>query len=537
MTRRFHIILACVACILGVVLAESASAQVQTGPPLRPPTNVRAMDRPDDAGGWILISWEYSSDDAGLGGRVVAYRVERGTSRDGPWREVEVLGPQKRSTKDKSPGLSEGGLYNGEDLFYRVVAIGGNGEEAPSAVGDPATATAEAFAWSMTYFMIITLLICGAVVYFIEAARRGKKIFIRKIAGLDAVDEAIGRATEMGSPILFVPGIQDMNDMQTVAGITILGHVSKGVAEYGASLTVPTSRSLVMTAARETVKASYLAVGRPDAYNDDMVYYLTDEQFGYVAAVTGVMVREKPAACFYMGAFYAESLILAETGNTFGAIQIAGTAMPAQLPFFVAACDYTLIGEEFFAASAYLSGEPHQLGSLVGQDFGKLFVLVIAILGTLFLTIATFMGHGSMEFQTAEQAAGSRARITEIGDGADSGVPRGTLQRWELDGISIGENTSDDGQIWVDVIKDDPVQGAYGILLYSDEAKTMKVAEGKGFEGRKILLGPQGESGLSGSVWLTAPASEKSFILKLSPSAETAHGVADWVRSLVEISK
>ena len=93
------------------------------------------------------------------------------------------------------------------------------------------------------------------------------------------------------------------------------------------------------------------------------------------------MVREKPAACFYMGSFFAESLILAETGNSIGAIQIAGTAQPAQLPFFVAACDYTLIGEEFFAASAYLSGEPDQLGSLKGQDVGKLIVAAGIVVG------------------------------------------------------------------------------------------------------------------------------------------------------------
>ena len=99
-----------------------------------------------------------------------------------------------------------------------------------------------------------------------------------------------------------------------------------------------------------------------------------DDGLGYVAHIQGLMVREKPAACFYMGSFFAESLILAETGNAIGAIQIAGTAQPAQLPFFVAACDYTLIGEEFFAASAYLSGEPGQIGSLKGQDIGKLVV-------------------------------------------------------------------------------------------------------------------------------------------------------------------
>ncbi|MEQ9066466.1 MAG: hypothetical protein RLO18_07060, partial [Gimesia chilikensis] len=149
-------------------------------------------------------------------------------------------------------------------------------------------------------------------------------------------------------------------------------------------------RSLVMTTARDTVEAAYLAAGRPDEYNEDDIYYITDEQFGYVASVTGKMVRDKPAACFYMGAFYAESLILAETGNSVGAIQVAGTAMPTQLPFFVAACDFTLIGEEFFAASAYLSREPQQLGSLKGQDFGKLVGGIVLVVGCVIATLAAF---------------------------------------------------------------------------------------------------------------------------------------------------
>jgi hypothetical protein len=96
-----------------------------------------------------------------------------------------------------------------------------------------------------------------------------------------------------------------------------------------------------------------------------------------------------------MGAFFAESLILAEMGNTIGAIQVAGTAMPAQLPFFVAACDYTLIGEEFFAASAYLSGEPEQLGSLKGQDVGKIIVAVGIIVGVSLATLAGILGAES----------------------------------------------------------------------------------------------------------------------------------------------
>ncbi|MCE9619506.1 MAG: hypothetical protein K8R92_06325 [Planctomycetes bacterium] len=226
-----------------------------------------------------------------------------------------------------------------------------------------------------------------AVTVSVAMAKRGRPMKIRRIAALEAVDNAVGRATEMGRAILFVPGIQDMDNIQTVAGLTMLGRVAKTAAEYDATIEVPTSRSLVMEAARDVVRASYLSAGRPDGFSNDRINYITDEQFGYVAHVAGYMVREKPATCFYMGCFYAESLIFAETGNAIGAIQIAGTAESSQLPFFVAACDYTLIGEEFFAASAYLSGEPAQLGTLRGQDAGKLAVMVMVVLGAIVATI------------------------------------------------------------------------------------------------------------------------------------------------------
>lgn len=239
--------------------------------------------------------------------------------------------------------------------------------------------------------LFIMLGVVGAaIVVAIMRARTGRPVKIRRMPALEAVDEAIGRATEMGRPVLFVPGIQDMTDIQTVAGVTILGRVARTAAEYDAKLEVPTARSIVMSAARDTVQAAHFEAGRPETFDAGNIRYITDEQFGYVAAVTGSMMRDKPAACFYMGAFYAESLLFAENGNSIGAIQIAGTAEPSQLPFFVAACDYTLIGEEFFAASAYLSGERVQLGSIQGQDIGKLVAVGLIAIGVVVATIVAF---------------------------------------------------------------------------------------------------------------------------------------------------
>ena len=243
--------------------------------------------------------------------------------------------------------------------------------------------------------MFISIVVIGAtLLYNIRMAERGEEFYLRPIPGLKAVEEAVGRSTEMGKPVLYVPGIMDMDQVETVAGVIVLGHVAKMTARYETSLNVPVSRSIVMKAARETCRESYMLEGRPDMFHDDVVHYLTDDQFAYAAGVNGIMVREKPAACLYMGKFYAESLILAETGNSIGAIQIAGTASQAQIPFFVTACDYTLIGEEFFAASAYLSQKPELIGGVRGQDMVKVGIITIIILTTLFRFLYEKWGIG-----------------------------------------------------------------------------------------------------------------------------------------------
>jgi hypothetical protein len=365
--------------VVALLLLVAIQVAAQPGPPVQG----EAVDTPNDTGTSVTVRWAPSpSETPGRAG--LSYVVSRATAGAGPYAEVATV----------APGLGElvdTGVESGTAYWYRIAAVDSAGSSAPLELG-PASATAEWIYMNKINLLVVAVILAASVIYFIEHAKAGKRLFLRRIAGLEAVEEAVGRATEMGRAVLFIPGINDMDNVQTVAGISILGQLAKKTAEYDTKLEVPVSRSIVMSAARETVKEAYLSVGRPDAYNDDMVHYVTDAQFGYVAAVDGIMVRQKPAACFYLGAFFAESLILAETGNSIGAIQIAGTAMPAQLPFFVAACDYTLIGEELFAANAYLTGEPRMLGSLKGQDVGKMICMFFIGVGVLAKTVHAVSG-------------------------------------------------------------------------------------------------------------------------------------------------
>lgn len=337
----------------------------------------QAVDVPYDAGGAIELTWEVMPE-------VMTSKNIAITRKDTENEVWEIIGEVPTSSESYLDESCENGVI----YSYMLQTDSYTSKEITNIIS-----RASWFDMRKINLLILALIVLSAVVYYVSRAGL-QDMFIRRIAGLQAVEEAVGRATEMGRSVLFIPGIQDLDDVQTLAGLTILSSVAKLTAEYETTLDVPVSRSMVMSNGREVVKEAFLSAGRPDFYHDGIVHYVTDEQFGYVAAVDGIMVREKPAACFYMGAFFAESLILAETGNHIGAIQIAGTAMPTQLPFFVAACDYTLIGEELFAASAYLSGDQRMIASLRGQDVGKVIAMGSILLGSILTTFGSLAGGG-----------------------------------------------------------------------------------------------------------------------------------------------
>jgi len=294
--------------------------------------------------------------------------------------------------KERDRLMAERRRINGQTYYFRLaISDGQTTLYVAGPDGKPVVLTASGrpnlFKWGKANNLVFSILFGAIVLGFINAARKNPNLFIRKIAGLEAVDEAIGRATEMGRSVFFVHGLAGMDSLSTIAAVNVLGRVCQRSAEYSTRVRVMNNDPIVMAVSQEVAKQAYTEAGHPEAYNADDVSLVAPDQFSYVAAVGGMMTREQPATIFLMGYFYAESLLLSETGASTGAIQIAGTDSYTQLPFFITTCDYTLMGEELYAASAYLSREPKLLGSLRGQDVGKAFLMVAAVLGTALSTL------------------------------------------------------------------------------------------------------------------------------------------------------
>lgn len=370
---------------------------------LSSPDQFEAFDMPGDGGGSVGLSWRATPFD----GPALRYQVFVAEQEGGPFTRLAEFAANTHYKSDvdrpwwswdRTKGLHfyqvkstrDLRLVNGRPYFFKVAVTDGTQTlEGPIRSAVP---EANLFNWAKANNLLLMVLFSALVLIAIAHAKRRPTIFLRRIPGLDAVEEAIGRATEMGRPILYLTGSDDMSSLSTIAATVILGQVAKRTAAYDTQLKVPHRDPIVMAICQEIVKESYLEAGRPDAYREDSNFFITSDQFSYTAAVDGIMLRERPAANFFMGFYYAEALLLAETGAGTGAIQIAGTDADLQLPFFITTCDYTLIGEELYAASAYLSREPVLVGTLRGQDFGKAFLLISMVIGTALATIGAVAG-------------------------------------------------------------------------------------------------------------------------------------------------
>lgn len=235
------------------------------------------------------------------------------------------------------------------------------------------------------------LVLIGAFIvmyYEMRRATKGKELpYIRKVAGLDAIEESVERSSEMNRPIIAGYGL-GVFDTSTISALSITGYVARAAARTRAEIYVPsggdTGTSIVYPQAVETVRNAFDNEGRLEDYKAQNVIFLSESQFAWATAQIGMIHEKNVGAAVFTGVYGPEVAALAEEAKDVGAIVIVSGDVRS---LAVTACiaDYILIGEEQYAAGAYLSKDPVQIGSIIGQDWGKVFAVALTIIGVIVL--------------------------------------------------------------------------------------------------------------------------------------------------------
>ena len=239
-------------------------------------------------------------------------------------------------------------------------------------------------------FDFLALLLTAIFVYaWIYLSKRGSHVEIRPLAAIDAIDEMIGSAAEKGKKVLFVPRGSlgsGLHAPQVIAGLSLLPRVAQRSAEYGVPIQVAYSEPTIGPLIMDGLETGFIMAGSPDHMKDDTIMFYPD--MTHTMGILGLINERgnEAGAVVHVGSYYHETIIWGEAGMTVGAMQIGGTANIGQLAFMITCFDFTLLGEELFAAGAYMSKDPIQIGSIRGQDWSKMVSLIVTILATLCAT-------------------------------------------------------------------------------------------------------------------------------------------------------
>ncbi|MGC9359037.1 MAG: DUF6754 domain-containing protein [Anaerolineae bacterium] len=202
-------------------------------------------------------------------------------------------------------------------------------------------------------------------------SRRARKASLRPIDAYETIRQAPTRAVESDLPMHISLGSGGLGSEATPESAAALG-AARFLAEGGAAATART----MITAGDGTLAVG--AMGLPDA---DALYAGSDPM-AYAAGAAAMARASDTSAQILFGDFGDEGLWLAGALCAGRRTPVGGTAEPSSAALMYAVLDEALVGEEVYAAGAYL-GEESQVASLVALDVLRWLGILALVVGTL----------------------------------------------------------------------------------------------------------------------------------------------------------
>jgi hypothetical protein len=236
-----------------------------------------------------------------------------------------------------------------------------------------------------TIFLIEFILL---IYYFTHRVRKGQLPNLRQIRGFERIKDATGQAIETGQPLhlsLGVGGMSNETTADTLAGLSVLSYLAEKAAVTGVSPIISMASPMVMLYAQNALRVAHANDPNlaEEAYRH--IRWIAPQPTAYAAGVMNLLTLDDAQANVMVGNFGDEYLLMGEVAARRNVTHIGGTSNPSSLPFVYVSADETLIGEEIYAAGAYLRKRSSHIGSLVAQDTMR-WIIVSIIFGGIIIT-------------------------------------------------------------------------------------------------------------------------------------------------------
>ncbi len=234
---------------------------------------------------------------------------------------------------------------------------------------------------------VLGLVVVGAsavLLFVLSRLLRKSPPKLRAIPALARLYRAIGLSVEDGTRLLIGLGNTSLltgNAGAPLAGLSLLRHLTERTSLSDRPPVAVAGDAPLALLAQDTLEAGYQSAGAGEYYQPTTGRVAGLTPFSSAAGTIPILKDEGVSAAVFMGHFGVEAGLLADAAERDNAMAVGASDDLAGQAVWYASAPETLIGEELFAASAYLGATPLQTASLTVQDVLRWIIIAVLVVG------------------------------------------------------------------------------------------------------------------------------------------------------------
>jgi len=234
--------------------------------------------------------------------------------------------------------------------------------------------------------LVFILLCLGLTLFFTYLSRRGSAIHIRDIPAFRHFHREVDLAVEAGKRLHVSLGRGSINDLQggaALIGLTILDRCAREASNSDRPPVTTSGNGVITILSQDTLQSTYRSLAAEERYDPTNARLTGLAPMAYAAGAMPAIHDEHINANFLAGHIGTEVALLSEASERSRSLSVAGTDDLTGQAVLYATCDEPLLGEELYAAGAYLGANPAHIASLRMQDILRWALVAVIVLGAV----------------------------------------------------------------------------------------------------------------------------------------------------------
>lgn len=242
-------------------------------------------------------------------------------------------------------------------------------------------------------FALGLLILAAVLLLALILLRRRSPAALRHIAAYEQLNRSVGLAVENGTRLHFSLGRGSLfpaRGASALAGLAMLRKLSERTSVSDKPPVVTSGDASLAVLSQDTLQSGYRAAGAEEQYRFTTGRLAGLTPLSFAAGAMPTVHDEDVSANVYIGDFGAESALLTEAAERQNSTLIAASDNLAAQSVFYASSQEPLIGEELFAAGAYVGAGAAHDASLNVQDILRWLLILAMLAGSVLKFFGAF---------------------------------------------------------------------------------------------------------------------------------------------------